>query len=373
MPHDSGVGTRGTAVAAVVLLVVGGLVGGLVGALLALGLHRASGQVVATCHNDSGDAERVQDAIDGTSTGDEVVFDGPCEINETIVLLGGRAYRGESPTTTLRAAPGSNLRTVLASDSWVLNKTTTGLPISLRDLTVDAARKDNPRGGDGVTIRSWHSQIEDVRVTNARRTCLRVTGRSSDGTDLPEQNTQVNGTLHSIFAFHCGSNGIFVEDKGNSVTDWNLTDSWIGDTGGDGIRMDNAAGWTVSGNHLFDIGGNGIDALRLFATSVSDNYIEDFGDEFGIAAYAQGSAASVVTGNRVFQVGDTKDGTLVEVVGAREGTSVVSVTGNVLIGNGTGTGLSYRSEGADLSVTSQSNSVSGVVTPLAGTAPNGGF
>ena len=68
------------------------------------------------------------------------MLDGPCLIDATIVLRGGRASRGESPTTTLRAAPGSNLRAVLASDSWEDNRQTTGDPISLRDLTVDAAR-----------------------------------------------------------------------------------------------------------------------------------------------------------------------------------------------------------------------------------------
>lgn len=363
------VSTRGRVLTLVVVLVVGGVLG----ALLVGARDGTPGQVVAACSDDRGDADRIQSAIDGSSEGDEIVFDGPCLVDETIVLLGRRAYRGESPTTTLTAAPGSNLRTVLASDSWALDKTTTGDPISLRDLTVDAARDRNPDAGDGVTIRSWHSQIEDLRILDARENCLRVTSRSRNGTDLGEKNTQVNGTLRSIFTYHCGTNGIYVEDKVNAVTDWHLDDSWIGDTGEDGIRMENAAGWTLQGNHVFDAGGNGIVAFRLFATSISDSYVEDFGRGSGIAAQIQGDAGSVVHDNRVFQAGDFQGGSLMEIVGAREGTSTATVTGNVLLGNGSGTGLAYRTEGATLSMTSEANNVSRVQTPISGVPTNKGY
>ena len=163
------------------------------------------------------------------------------------------------------------------------------------------------------------------------------------------------------------------EDKVNSVTDWNLVDTVVGETGEDGIAMENAGGWTVRANHVYDVGGSGIDVFRLFATTITANYVEDFGTGSGLKAYLQGDAASVIDGNKIFQAGDRQDGVLLDLIGSSRGRSIATVTANVLVGNGSGLGLLYRTEGATLSVTSQGNSISSVQTPLSGLEANAGY
>src|SRR5262245_7649684 len=86
----------------------------------------AAARVDATCTGTTSDAATVQSAIDRSSDGDEIVIDGPCLITRTITLRGNRGYRGDSASTTLTAAAGTNLPAVLASDSWVNNSPTTG-------------------------------------------------------------------------------------------------------------------------------------------------------------------------------------------------------------------------------------------------------
>ncbi|WP_229660880.1 right-handed parallel beta-helix repeat-containing protein [Marmoricola endophyticus] len=356
-------------VAAVVVLLLAGA--GLAAVLLRAGADDTAGQHTVACRNDDGDADRIQDAIDDSADGDEIVLAGTCLVDETIVLRGARGYRGASAATVVREARGSNLPAVLASDSWAANSQDTGSPISLRDLTIDANAKENPRAGDGVVIRSWRSQIADLHIIDAKQNCLRLTSRSQNGTDLT--STQVAGTIRGVFAQRCGDNGVYVEDKVNSVTDWNLVETVVGETGGDGIAMENAGGWTVRANHVYDAGGSGIDVFRLFATTITANYVEDFGTGSGLKAYLQGDAASVIDGNKLFQAGDRQDGVLLDLIGSSQGRSVATVTANVLVGNGTGTGLSYRTEGATLAVTSTGNSVSGVATPLTGVPPDAGY
>jgi hypothetical protein len=167
--------------------------------------------------------------------------------------------------------------------------------------------------------------------------------------------------VRNVFIEGAGQNGIYVQDSGNSVTDWNLTDNWVAGSAGDAIKLDNAAGWTIERNHVYGVGGTGINASRVFATSLSDNYIEDFGS-YGISATVQGDAASAIASNRIFQF--TGSGTTyLAIKQVNYGTGQVAVTGNAIRGNGSGTGLSYQRGGNQLTVTSTGNSVTGVTTP----------
>jgi hypothetical protein len=317
-------------------------------------------EVSATCANTGTDAATIQSAINGSAAGDEIVIDGPCQITQTITLRGNRAYRGDSASTTLTQTSGSNLDAVLASDSWVSNAPTTGEPITLRDLTINANKAGNPAGGDAVVIRSWNTTIENLRLLNATGNGLRITNVTRNGTELT--NTQVNGTVRNLFVTDSGANGIYVQDSGNAVTDWNLTDNWVASSGGAGIRMENAAGWNVERNHVYGIGTTGIAADRLFATSISDNYIEDFNTN-GIRVTVQGDAASTISANRIFRFSGSGT-TYLAIQQVNYGSGFVAVTGNVIRGGGTGTGLSYQRGSNALTVTSTGNLVTGVTTPL---------
>ncbi|MEU1393508.1 MULTISPECIES: right-handed parallel beta-helix repeat-containing protein [unclassified Nonomuraea] len=343
-------------ITALVVVAAGGTVAMFAGAGPA-----AAARATATCANNNGDAAAIQSVIDNSAAGDEIVIDGPCTITSTITLRGNRTYRGDSPSTLLKEADGRNLAAVLASDSWAGDFAYTGEPIVLRDLTIDGNAANNPTGGDGVVIRSWRSTVEGLYIQNAKASGLRITNTSRNGTTLT--NTLVNGTVRGLFVEDSGQHGIYVQDSGNAVTDWNLTDNWVAASGGDAIKLENAAGWTVERNHVYGVGGTGINAGRLFASSVSDNYVEDFAVN-GIGVTVQGDAASTLTGNRVFQFSGSGT-TYLAVKQVNYGTGHVAVTGNVVRGNGSGVGLSYQRGGNQLTVASSGNAVSGVTTQRA--------
>jgi hypothetical protein len=319
-------------------------------------------QVTAACDNTSTDAATIQNAINSSAAGDEIVIDGPCLINATIKLLGDRTYEGQNRTgTVLTQASGANLPAILASDSWVDNFSSTGNPIVVRDLTIEGNKAANPTAKDALIIRSWHTTVADIDVLDSAGDGIKITNMSQDGTQFPPNQTEVNGTIRNVFVSGSGADGIRVEDSGNAVTDWNLLDSWIAGSGGSGINMDNAAGWVVERNHLYGNGAAGISASRLYASSISDNYIEDFNTS-GITANVQGGAASVIMGNRIFNFFGHGT-TFLNITQVIKGTGDLAVTGNVIRGNGTGTGLSYQRGAHQLTVTSTGNLVQNVTTP----------
>jgi hypothetical protein len=317
-------------------------------------------QVQMRCANSPGDDERINSAITASAAGSEIVLQGQCLIDGTIKLLGQRKYRGESRSgTSIRQADGANLPAMLASDSYLDNVPFTGLPITIESLSLDGNRDANPRGGDVLVLRAWQSTVHDVEILGAPRHGIRLTNLSANGTALG--NTQVNGRINANHIFGSGGSGVFVEDTGNSVTDWQLTDNWIGDSGADGIAMANSAGWMIQRNHLYGNGRAAIVAERLFGTTVSDNFIEDF-TSIGLRATVQGEAASTISGNRIFR-SNGGAGTFLS-LRVNYGTGNVVVTGNAIRGNGTGVGLDFQlGSGAGCTVASTGNLVTGVSTP----------
>lgn len=332
----------------------------------------SANRVTATCNNTLSDAATLNTAISSSSVGDEIDIQGPCLINATITLLGDRTYKGYSRTgTVLQQANKANLTAILASDSFVNNSSTTGDPITIRDLTIDGNKANNSAATDGIVLRSWLSDIEDVLIENMGGNGIRETNLSANGTALT--NTQVNGRIANNMIDNSSNDGIYIQDSGNAVTDTQLMDNWISNSGVDGIHMENAAGWMVEGNHIYGVQQNAIYANRAFATSLSGNYIEDFGDTstagtwYGIIATIQGDAATTITGNRIFNFhGENSNSTYIYLgVTANYGTGDVSVTGNTIRGNGSSnsTGLFYSiGNGTGLNVTSTGNLIDAVHT-----------
>jgi hypothetical protein len=313
---------------------------------------------VINCRNNVHDSQLISRIVTRSSPGDAIVFDGTCLVTETIPLLGNRSYRGRSRTgTVIQQADGANLPAIFASDSYLDDSPTTGLATALRTMTIKANSAANPDAGDAVVLRSWQTFVEDIQISDARRHGIRLTNLSANGTPLT--NTQVNGRIATAQINRSGGSGVFVEDTGNSVTDWQLEDNYIAGTGGDGIALQNAAGWMISGNHIYGVDGdNALYANRMYGSSISDNYIEDFGTA-GIHARIQGGAASTITSNRIFQ-DDGRGGTFLQVVG-NYGNAKAAITGNTIRGRGLGIGLDYqRGNAQSLEVTSTGNLVSEV-------------
>ncbi|NOZ23626.1 MAG: right-handed parallel beta-helix repeat-containing protein [Planctomycetes bacterium] len=332
-----------------------------------------AGTIYITCNNTLSDAAKINAAIAGSPPGAEIVIRGHGLLNQTIKLLGHRAYRGESRTgTVLKQADGANLAALLASDTFLENKDYTGAPVSVRHLTLDGNRANNTEAETaGIVLRSWLSVIEDVVIRNMGGDGLRITSVSANGTGL--KTSQVNGRISGNFITHSGRHGVFVEDPQNAVTDWTLTDNWIASSGIDGIHLDNAAGWMVARNHVYGVPQNAIYAHRLFATTISDNYLEGFGETtqagtwYGIYATIQGDAASTIANNRIFNFklrknpenGSASTYRYIALL-ANYKTGMVSVTGNAIRGAGTDreTALHYTAkQSARLAVTSMGNAI----------------
>jgi len=323
------------------------------------------------CKNTASDAATLNGAIAQSKTGDHISIHGQCLVNETVVLYGDRTYAGDSRTgTVIKQACGANLPALLASDSWKVDSSTTGLPVRIAHLTLDGNAPENT-GTNVLVIRSWLTVIEDVVVQNAPGDGIQVTNLSRNGTAL--QNTQVNGRISNCFVTNSGANGVHVVDTGNSVTDWDLLDCWIASSGESAITMDNAAGWKIRGNHLYGVPQNAIYADRCFGTGIEGNYIEDFGDSggsgntwYGIACTAQGDVASVINSNKIFMFNtepSTGSFVYIGVPQVNYDIAEMGVVGNTILGSGSSRdiGLSYQlGPGSGLKVVSASNNVQSV-------------
>jgi hypothetical protein len=314
---------------------------------------------VINCRNNAQiDSRLIAATLARSAEGDAIVFDGTCLVTETIPLLGNRSYTGRSRTgTVIQQADGANLPAIFASDSYLDNSPTTGRGTALRTMTIKANSAANPEAGDAVVLRSWQTFVEDVQISDARRHAIRLTNLSANGTPLT--NTQVNGRIAENQINRSGGSGLFVEDTGNSVTDWQLEDNYIAGTGGNGIHMQNAAGWMINSNHIYTVGGDhALYADRLWGSSIGDNYIEDFGT-IGVVARVQGGAASTITGNRIFTKAG-RGGTFLQVLG-NYGNAKAAVNNNTIRGRGLGIGLDYQRGSAEsLEVTSNGNLVTDV-------------
>jgi Right handed beta helix region len=313
-----------------------------------------------TCTNTRLDSDLINARIRTSKVGDEIIFSGQCLITKTIKLLGNRAYRGTSRTgTVFTEAAGANLDAVFASDGYLDNTTTTGEPIELHSLSIDANAAANPTGHDSVVLRSWQSVVEDIQISNSPRHGIRLTSLSQNGTEIT--NTEVNGRISGNQINDSGGSGLKVEDPGNHVTDWQFSDNYVAGTGQNGVDMDNVAGWMITGNHIYGVDGwNALHANRMYGSSIENNYIEDFGG-VGLEARVQGGAASTITTNRIFK-NNGGSGTFV-LVQANYGDAKVVVNSNTIRGNGEGIGLDYEKGSANsLEVVSSGNLVSDVTT-----------
>lgn len=328
------------------------------------------GNVVVVCNNAPSDSLDINTAIENSAKGDEILISGQCMINQTIKLIGHRSYRGTSRSgTVLRQADGANLAALLVSDSFVENRDW-ATPVYVEHLMLDGNRENNSQAQtDGIILRSWLSVINDVYIANMSRDGLRLANKSADGT---QDIWSGNGRLTNSYIENSGRHGVYVEV---GVTDWNLTDNWIGYSGVDGLHLEDVAGWVIERNHIYGVPGTAIHAEHLFGTSISDNQIEHFGETteegtwYGIYATVQGQAVSTISNNRIFNISEKdrnpKSTYHYIALTVNYDVGMISVTGNVIRGANLPDeiGLSYSGGGSHkLIVTSFGNLIEDVKT-----------
>ena len=285
------------------------------------------------CRDNSGDAARIQAAINASAPGTVLQISGTCLLTRGIVLAEGREYVG-GPTTGTVLRQAGPMSFVLASDAYVNNSTTTGAPIQISNLTVAC---DGSGSTDGIIVMNWQTVVRQVDVQGCGGSGIVDTSVAQDGRAIT--NTSVNSRFENNFISNSGAYGIEVIDPVNAVTDGFLTNNQIAGSGADGIYLQNSGGWVIAGNHLYGIGGDGIHAERLYATTISENYVEDFGTTaqfgtwYGIVGSAQGGLGSAITANKVFNDSGEQPGVsyvYIAVPVANYGTGYLSVSANVI-------------------------------------------
>ncbi len=118
-----------------------------------------------TCQDRSTDAARLQDAIDSSPVGAAIEFQGgTCLLTRGLTLLSDRTYTGGSTTGTVLRQAGS-AGYVLASSAYADGATSTGDPLTIRDLTVAC---DGSGSTDGIIVMNWQVEVEYVDVSGCR-------------------------------------------------------------------------------------------------------------------------------------------------------------------------------------------------------------
>jgi parallel beta-helix repeat protein len=327
--------------------------------------------VTATCTHRTSDAASLQRAINSSSPGAIIEIRGVCLLTRGIIFLDNRTYTGYNTTGTVLKQDG-NMSYVLASQAYADNSSSTGEPVTIRDLTVEC----NGSGGtNGIVVLNWHADVEEVDVHGCGGSGIVDTNRTADGKAI--KNTSVNSRFDNNFISDSGRYGFEVYDSGNSVTDGFFDDNLIAHSGLDGIHLGNAAGWDVSGNHLYGNARNGIYADRLYGTTISNNYIENFGHRrgsgtwCGITATAQGGIGSTIFNNKIFNdLGQSVGAKYIylRITRTNYGTGYLSITGNVIVGDkSSDVGLAFDGGSNKLIVVSSGNEVVHVGTVISDT------
>ena len=337
--------------------------------VLALEQESVAQPVAVRCQTDSLDSERINQAIQSSSIGSDILILGICNLTETVVLSGNRVYRGGgSFGTVLKQADGANLEALVVTDTFASSEVFTGMPLAIRDLGINGNRDNNTATTDALVIRSFATTVENLWIEEVGGTGIRLTNTSTNGT-LLSATSQVNGIIRNNTVQLVNEKGIFIEtvDGGNLVTDWNIVDNWVGFTGGEGIHLTNTGGFSIDRNHIYGTGGSAIRAEFVFGSSISLNYIEDFGvgsangTHVGLEVSLQTEAAPTILGNRIYNF-TAVEGPTYEMVRITQlfGEGQLVFSGNVIeappSGIGTHIGLSAVGRGADtLEVISSAN------------------
>jgi parallel beta-helix repeat protein len=351
-------------------------------AILLFHLLQPTQSTIIQCTSDPiSDTSKLNQATHSCLPGNSIIVIGTCLISRTILLPYYCDFLGQSRSgTILKQANNTNLQAILSSKSWNNSKPWTSSPSRIAHLSVDGNSLYNQNSAvndtAAIIIESWNSVVEDVHIYDSGGDGLKVTSLGRDSSTVLK-TSQVNSRFDGLFIERSKGHGFHVQDPVNAVTDSNLLNSWISNSGQSGIYLENAAGWSVRNNHLYGNSIHGIYANRCYGTSIEGNYVEDFGRNpgnekgwyYGIACVPQSNAGSIISNNKVFQLkGEnyTNLNSSFAYIGvpATHGVGVLNIVNNLIRGNGchnctNEVGLRYRcgKSGTNLLVMSQGNNV----------------
>lgn len=269
--------SRRTALTGGALLAAGG---GVVGALSAGGSASAAGELGASAREYGAtgdgvtdDTEQIQQAIDAVrATGGIVFFPPGIYLTGRLTLPSRVHLRGAGgDATVLRLRPGAN-SAIIESDGFDRLTGTAGdggtTLFSVRDLTLDGNREQNPDGGYGLRLYGFGYELSDLIVFNCR-----VDGIYSEwgpAGALPGPSHQMEARLSAIRSHDNDGSGINFNGPHDSMflnclAFQNRSAGFR--FGGDshGSLLANCHAWGVEQNLAFDLAAPGISGMNCFA------------------------------------------------------------------------------------------------------------
>lgn len=275
-------------------------------------------------------------------------------VDKTVALLPGVVLRGlnlrgrPNGATVIKAANGSNLDAVVASQQWVDNDVThySGYSAGLHGVCIDGNKANQTGGlGYGVVMATYRAFIRDVSVVNSYGSGIALSSVMRNGTSqYPVNVNMAECHIESCFVETPGGHGIVVNEGslGGKITDGFLVNNIVRggvNANNDGIYMKQSGGWNIYGNHTYSTGRGGL-RVNGGPVAIIGNYIENFarttglGTVYGIDAQLY-SGGSRIVGNDVWCQGDQVGSGTVPVgirvaAGSNTANAVAACSGNTL-------------------------------------------
>lgn len=226
----------------------------------------------ATGDGHTDDTEALQRAIDMVrDTGGMVTLPPGTYLTGKLILHSRVHLRGAGgDATTLKLAPGSN-SAILETVDFDLHNGTDGGPtlFSVRDLTLDGNRAQNPKTGYGLRIYGYGYELSDIIVFNCQSDGIYSAWGETAALPTPLSH-QMEARLSGVRSHENGGHGfnfagphdsLFV----NCTAHQNLGAGFRLTGWAHGTQMVNCHGWGIEQNISFDLGSPAIGAVNCYA------------------------------------------------------------------------------------------------------------
>jgi len=239
------------------------------------------------------DTAAIQAALNAAPSQDGVVFlksgTGPFWVNATLQLPGGVRLDsfGSFGAAMIKVAAGTVLNgAVIVSAAWATNSTTSGPPVSVRNICVHG----NGVTGHGILLMNYNSDIQDCDISTVGGSGIVLTDQNSAGTTI--SNTEVECRIVNNKINFPLTHGIWVQDHNGSgkITDGYMQNNIVANSGDVAIRNERAAGWFIDNNHVYACGNGaapgslatvagagGYHLTNMWDTFVTNNEVDGYG------------------------------------------------------------------------------------------------
>ncbi len=281
--------------------------------------------------------------IAASPAGSVIQFGGNHAVASTILFLPNRTYIGPIGYLngfTFKQISGSNLVAVVASSDWYNNATSSGYPLRLYNIEVDANVANNASTTHGIVLMNFDSVIEDCSVVNSANNGITISASNRAGTAIG--NTMVENRIINCKVNNCGGYGIYLKDANlNANTDWYLEGCIVSGCTNDCIRADNAAGAFIQRNHVYGGSANGYTFVNCYSTFIIGNEVDGYGSGvlsgntvYGMYLGMIGPRAVVIEGNIISNAAEISGAHYhhLEVHSSFVGTARAHVTNNHILG-----------------------------------------